>query len=510
MFSKAVQSVYFKRHITCLVLSLGLLFVLALGSGVNADVLTELLVNNDTTPGSELPLMDYNATSGRMVAVWHGYYAESPGTVWFQILDQDLAKIGDISPVEDDLYSSIWNDAAVAATGDFAIVFLGQVSSSADRNVYIRFFSADGTPKGAAIKVADEGIEGSQHDFSIATDSVGKVLVAWDDGRDAERPSGDIWAQFFSASGVKIGTNIRVSDDQDTCCVGLPGVSMNSSGQAVITWEANQWGAYTFSSRDIRFQRFLADGSKVGTIGTANFPSTVAVRMEPSVSMNQSGSFCIAWKEPGTNAIVAQFYNSLGDPVGDNMRIERAEEPDEPAIALSDDDVAALSWDENYPYRIYYQVFQSTTLSGNVEMVIDSNRFFPSVGISSHDIFFLYQGPDYHIFAAKLSDVATDVQTSETLSMPGDYDLGQNFPNPFNPTTSIQFDLPRRSMVSLTIFNLLGQQVRELIHDEYPAGSHIVTWDGLSSGGQRISSGVYFYRLQVEDFVETRKMILLK
>ena len=106
--------------------------------------------------------------------------------------------------------------------------------------------------------------------------------------------------------------------------------------------------------------------------------------------------------------------------------------------------------------------------------------------------------------------VATDVEEIEHPALPDDYKLAQNYPNPFNPTTVIEFDLPRRSNVSITIFNLLGQQVAELVNEEIAAGSYRVSWDGISSSGQRASSGIYFYRLVADDFIDTKKMILLK
>jgi len=106
--------------------------------------------------------------------------------------------------------------------------------------------------------------------------------------------------------------------------------------------------------------------------------------------------------------------------------------------------------------------------------------------------------------------VPTDVEEIEYPALPDDYKLAQNYPNPFNPTTVIEFDLPRRSNVSITIFNLLGQKVKELVNEEIAAGSYRVSWDGVLSSGQRASSGIYFYRLVTEDFIDTKKMILLK
>jgi hypothetical protein len=104
----------------------------------------------------------------------------------------------------------------------------------------------------------------------------------------------------------------------------------------------------------------------------------------------------------------------------------------------------------------------------------------------------------------------TDVVDDGGGLLPESWGLAQNYPNPFNPTTTIAFDLPRRSRVSIAVFNLLGQKVAELADGEYSAGHHVVTWDGVTSGGQRAGSGVYFYRLVAGDHVESRKMVLLK
>ena len=90
------------------------------------------------------------------------------------------------------------------------------------------------------------------------------------------------------------------------------------------------------------------------------------------------------------------------------------------------------------------------------------------------------------------------------------FSLSQNYPNPFNPSTVIEFDLPRRLNVSIVIFNLLGQVVAEVADQLYSAGSHQVTWNGHSSDGKSVTTGVYFYRLEADDFVKTKKMLLLK
>ncbi|MBI4552197.1 MAG: fibronectin type III domain-containing protein [Candidatus Latescibacteria bacterium] len=97
------------------------------------------------------------------------------------------------------------------------------------------------------------------------------------------------------------------------------------------------------------------------------------------------------------------------------------------------------------------------------------------------------------------------------VSAPKVFALGQNYPNPFNPETTIRFDLPTASVVTLKVYNLLGQEVVALLHNEpKEAGFYAIRWNGRSHSGERVSSGIYFYRLEAGAFVKTRKMALVK
>ena len=94
--------------------------------------------------------------------------------------------------------------------------------------------------------------------------------------------------------------------------------------------------------------------------------------------------------------------------------------------------------------------------------------------------------------------------------IPMQYALYQNFPNPFNPVTEIQFDVPDVSVLDLVVYNLMGQQVRRLVNGEIQAGYHRVVWDGLNDRGEQVSTGVYIYSLTSPSFHNTKKMVLLK
>ncbi len=111
----------------------------------------------------------------------------------------------------------------------------------------------------------------------------------------------------------------------------------------------------------------------------------------------------------------------------------------------------------------------------------------------------------FHVY-----DPSTDVKELGGPDLPTTYALSQNYPNPFNPITEISFDIPVRSRVTLTVFNVVGQKVTTLIDKELAPNRYVVDWDGTTDDGTKVASGVYFYKLEAGDFVETKKMMFLK
>ena len=128
-------------------------------------------------------------------------------------------------------------------------------------------------------------------------------------------------------------------------------------------------------------------------------------------------------------------------------------------------------------------------------------------------------GKDIYVSSIRISDMEVDdVLTSvesdaeAMFAKPAKFLLAPNFPNPFNPTTTIAFELPRSSDVHLTIYNLAGQQIRTLLDGAMEGGSHKSVWDGKNDLGRDVASGVYLYRLTVDGGkrTETKKMVLIR
>lgn len=138
------------------------------------------------------------------------------------------------------------------------------------------------------------------------------------------------------------------------------------------------------------------------------------------------------------------------------------------------------------------------------ESILESQR----IGIIMMD----YPGPDliYLIIHGYNEQAPMEVDDQDQETLPRYFSLSQNYPNPFNPITTIEYSVPRRSNVKIEVLNMLGQKVRTLKDEIESPGTYKITWDGRSESGDAVSSGVYLYRFQTDENVQTRKMLLLK
>jgi hypothetical protein len=137
----------------------------------------------------------------------------------------------------------------------------------------------------------------------------------------------------------------------------------------------------------------------------------------------------------------------------------------------------------------------------------DGDGYLGKYRICGEDTIY-YEGdgiPDYYV------ETPTDNPGEPGLPrIPDDFTLHQNYPNPFNASTEISFEIPARSDVTLTIYNILGEEVRKMAVGNKPAGKYTITWDGADDSRHSVSSGVYFYKITAGTFAGSKKMILLK
>ena len=103
-----------------------------------------------------------------------------------------------------------------------------------------------------------------------------------------------------------------------------------------------------------------------------------------------------------------------------------------------------------------------------------------------------------------------ELSLNNNLVIPDQYIVHQNYPNPFNPVTTLRYDLPENSYVNITIYNMLGKEVKTLIDQTQDAGYRSVIWNATNNYGKPVSAGIYLYQIQVDEYMQTKKMVLLE
>ena len=166
-----------------------------------------------------------------------------------------------------------------------------------------------------------------------------------------------------------------------------------------------------------------------------------------------------------------------------------------------DSDIALLAA-ENASGRLFRQNHPNYNILATIFKVPgmpDTTRPYWTVlySDSSANKIFVIDGITGQIVPIGITNISTEV--------PDKFVLYQNYPNPFNPSTKIRFDIPKSSLVKLIVYDMIGREVAVLVNSEIKPGSYEYLWDGTN-----LTSGVYFYRLQAEGFVQVKKMILLK
>jgi len=96
------------------------------------------------------------------------------------------------------------------------------------------------------------------------------------------------------------------------------------------------------------------------------------------------------------------------------------------------------------------------------------------------------------------------------IAIPDEFAIHQNYPNPFNPVTTLRYDLPENGLVNITIYDMLGRQVKTLVNQTQDAGYRSVVWDATNDYGKPVSAGIYLYQIHAGEYMQTKKMVLLK
>jgi hypothetical protein len=427
-------------------------------------------------------------------------------------------KVNNIDSVTANVNELFYPSIATDNDGNFVIIWCNE------QIIYAQRYASDGTALDNNVIIND--FENRIHSISYYTLSMGgdgNFIVTW-------QSYYNIYAQRYSNDGESLGNNFIIDTADSQTYQMSPSVSSDSSGNFIISW-----GEFHYSTEQfyVYAQRFSKEGAPLDNEFKVNNDTTDA-SIYPRISADSEGNFvitwinCQNWGECELWDVYAQHYSSDGEALGDTFKVNNSEGIDLYGLH-GEAYFHAVSFDQNGNFVITWESLRNENRNirtqrydsgGNptgdnflVSYSSESNQYSPSVKLKNGLIYVswvdvLKEGGTESIWAKVLDwndPTPSTINENNKFQIPLAYKLNQNYPNPFNPKTTIEFDLPKASDVRIEVYNITGQKIQTLLNEKKPAGSHQVEFNA-----EKLSSGVYFYRIEAEEFQDVKKMILLK
>ena len=353
--------------------------------------------------------------------------------------------------------------------------------------------------------------------YNASHDRIGGLTVTWQQDR-GNNLSSDIFAQQLSNEAV-LGVNgnlladiddAQIIEDQDFSVVFdfnlSPALRPFISLLPVLS-DSAVTASILADTLSIDFPNDWNGDLMVDLIGDwidLSLPNDTT-RFTISVAPTQDPPRAFEWVSVSLDSINITQLNAQ-----DNFLLEWTESAD-----VDQDTIEYIVYAKVGQYPLE-EIYDTTSLSYPIpyrDIAVEAFRNVPGNNATIRFSVWAYDGTD----SLKINgeDRVLYVNRYEYLQVddngiPNAFALHGNYPNPFNPTTQIRFDLPYRGNVNIHIYNMLGQKVKVFSMPNTPPGRHAITWNGTNQKGQALSAGVYLYQMISEDFVKTRKMILLK
>ncbi len=290
----------------------------------------------------------------------------------------------------------------------------------------------------------------------------------------------------------------------------------NDPTQPELVWNNNSFNSHDIAIIDDRLYDFHGSGGTlIYDISQPAAPELLSVIQDPAIVYHHSG-----WVSEDRNYLfICDELSSAPRADITVWNISNLENPQK--VGEFGDDTATVHnvmVRDAFAYFSYYsaglRIFDisdpanlTVAAEYDTEPASSSEGFTGAFGIYTALPSGLILISDWHngLFVFSFTDSSTGVEPAPEIPVES-FALLPNYPNPFNPNTTIPFEIPENSFVNITIYNILGQPIRELTNRFYAAGRHSLEWDGASSAELQMGSGVYFYRMTVDGFSKTLKM----
>jgi len=411
-------------------------------------------------------------------------------------------------------------------------------------------FSAYYGVQGNEMTLADSDVDWYNKTSPSVTQRGSNYFVVWEKNYNASRIDiQGIYVTYYGSTGNLFDVRLNSGNN------GSPNVaSGGTAGDYLVVWH------YQYNGNDYDIYYAFVSESSVLYIGALSW--TNQIEFKPCVSyIGSLNKFVISygkalgWAEDwNIYAKMLTRYFSIGaeEPVSETGANEGS-----PATTLvgescnraiivwdrGDNNLYACDWCENPPCPVELTCFEIASVKNNVQLNWSTATEVGNFGFEIErcvlnsfmkqweKIGFIkcagnsnspknYSFTDNHPsggskFAYRLKQTDNDgaFEYSKEVEIeltPETFSLSQSYPNPFNPSTTIEYQLPNSAQVTLSVYNSLGQLVNTLVNEEKDAGYYQAVWNGNDNHGNQVASGIYFYRLQTGNFINTKKMILLR
>jgi len=266
-----------------------------------------------------------------------------------------------------------------------------------------------------------------------------------------------------------------------------------------------------------------------------------------AVNVNWDGELitmtsAVDWNGSAGITVIVMDDSSAGDTAYFTLHVTPVNDPPEPFSIIyptvsdtfsthaDNDSLIQFRWEKSNDVDsdVTYNLTIELEFFGNTYTDIHENISDTTIGVSSNSLDPILDVTSQDEVVFSYSIITSDGQDSvwsntgefvlsraalgsiDGYAIPEQFSLHQNYPNPFNPVTTLRYDIPENSHITITIYDMLGREVKTLINQTQDAGYRSVIWDATNDYGKPVSAGIYLYQIQAGEYISTKKMVLLK
>ncbi|MFZ1320647.1 MAG: T9SS type A sorting domain-containing protein [Ignavibacteria bacterium] len=499
---------------------LALIFYTSIGTFLfqnsNAQLVSDFRVNDDSTKKVQFDAKIGVDEYGNFTSVWTDE-RNGRSNVYCQRLSKEGLFLGNNFRININPDTSLSPGIAVSKNGKFAISWLDVNNNlTIITKVKCRIFNNDGIPLTDEI-ILNDTLGLVNRAPSLCVNNFNEFIITWSQN--------DILYQRIDTSGNKIGSNKKVNDDTGNYTHKNPDITIRNDGSFIITWNDTRPPGMD-NADDIYMQIYDKFGNRVGVNQKVNDDLVnTNQQIAPKISSDSSNNFVIAWSDNRLDnshgEVFAQRYNNSGIKIGQNFRVTNSSLQFGKGVAginMKPNGDFIIGWSEfrpNIPQCYFQRYSQNGNQIGNNYLVSDqflnTDKYYSDVKIFEDKIISVWSdrrnGPfDVYCNIRSFTNPDTTVNIVQTSSLvPESFSLYQNYPNPFNNTTQIRFDIYTNDQYSLSVYNNLGQKIKEIFKNNLSPGTYKFSFE---SG--ELSSGVYHYILSSPKERFVKSFVLLK